>query len=201
MKSRSYISSKSVLKTMTLPVSWPPRDTIRDTEKDRWLSHTLAPEASEKNKIFNTCASCFALSTNESDEDDFDYGASLIEPTNVIHCTKQVHQPQHNHGRTDHGLKQINHGSTTDHFFTFQQLRGLQKSLRHSGTPQRMEGLKAARHRRTCSHSQSSMTSNEHQCTPTSNANTSTSARNQAGRPTQRAPVQLTLEIHQQTTI
>ena len=35
---------------------------------------------------------------------------SLIEPTNVTNCPKQLHQPQHNHGPTDHVLKQINHG-------------------------------------------------------------------------------------------
>ena len=42
--------------------------------------------------------------TNESDEDDFE--PSLIDPTNVTNCPKQVHQPQHKRG-----LKcQINHG-------------------------------------------------------------------------------------------
>ena len=35
---------------------------------------------------------------------------SLIESTNVTNGPKQVHQPQHTHGRTDHGLKRINHG-------------------------------------------------------------------------------------------
>ena len=35
---------------------------------------------------------------------------SLIEPTNVTTCPKQVHQLQHNRGWTDHGLKQIRHG-------------------------------------------------------------------------------------------
>ena len=41
---------------------------------------------------------------------------SIMEPSwtdtiNVPNCTKKVHQPQHNHGRTDHGLKcLINHG-------------------------------------------------------------------------------------------
>ena len=35
---------------------------------------------------------------------------SLIESTNVTNCPKQVHQPQHTRGRTDHGLKRINHG-------------------------------------------------------------------------------------------
>ena len=39
----------------TFPESWPPRDTLRDSEKDRWLIHTLTPEASE-NKTLNTCA-------------------------------------------------------------------------------------------------------------------------------------------------
>ena len=28
-----------------------------------------------------------------------------MEPTSVPKCPKQVHQPQHNHGRLDHGLK------------------------------------------------------------------------------------------------
>ena len=36
---------------------------------------------------------------------------SLIKPRNVTNCTKQVHQPQHNHGRLDQDLKQINHGN------------------------------------------------------------------------------------------
>ena len=35
---------------------------------------------------------------------------SLIEPTNLTNCPRQVHQPQHNHGRTDHGLQLIRHG-------------------------------------------------------------------------------------------
>ena len=35
---------------------------------------------------------------------------SLIEPTNVTKCPKQVHQLQHNRGWSDHGLKQIRHG-------------------------------------------------------------------------------------------
>ena len=35
---------------------------------------------------------------------------SLIESITVPNCPRHVHQPQHNHGRTDHGLKQINHG-------------------------------------------------------------------------------------------
>ena len=30
-----------------------------------------------------------------------------IEPTNVTNCPRLVHQPQHTHGRTDHGLKHI----------------------------------------------------------------------------------------------
>ena len=55
-------------------------------------------------------SSCYAPSSNESDQDDFDHEALLIEPTNVTNCNKLVHRPQHNHGRTDHGLKQINHG-------------------------------------------------------------------------------------------
>ena len=33
---------------------------------------------------------------------------SVVKPTNVTNCPRQVHQPQHNHGQTDHGLKQIN---------------------------------------------------------------------------------------------
>ena len=36
--------------------------------------------------------------------------STVTEPTNMTNCPKQVHQPQHNHGRTDHCLKQINHG-------------------------------------------------------------------------------------------
>ena len=44
--------------------------------------------------------SVYAPSTNEGDES-----------TNVTNCHGQVHQPQHNHGRTDHGLKKINHGN------------------------------------------------------------------------------------------
>ena len=35
---------------------------------------------------------------------------SLIESITVPNCPRHVHQPQHNHGRMDHGLKQINHG-------------------------------------------------------------------------------------------
>ena len=33
----------------------------------------------------------------------------MIEPTNVINCPREFHQPQHHHGQTDHGLKEINH--------------------------------------------------------------------------------------------
>ena len=35
---------------------------------------------------------------------------SVIKPTNMTSCSRQVHQPQNNHGQTDHGLKKINHG-------------------------------------------------------------------------------------------
>ena len=28
----------------------------------------------------------------------------------MTNCSRKVHQPPHNHGQTDHGLKQINHG-------------------------------------------------------------------------------------------
>ena len=35
---------------------------------------------------------------------------SWPDTINVSNCAKQVHQPQHNHGQTNHGLKQINHG-------------------------------------------------------------------------------------------
>ena len=34
----------------------------------------------------------------------------LLMPTNVINCLRLVHQPQRNHGQTDHGLKQTGHG-------------------------------------------------------------------------------------------
>ena len=40
---------------------------------------------------------------------------SAIEAINVPNCPKQVHQPQHNHGRMDHGLTcRINHGKVID---------------------------------------------------------------------------------------
>ena len=35
----------------------------------------------------------------------------LLIPTNVINCLRLVHQPQRNHGQTDHGLKQTGHGN------------------------------------------------------------------------------------------
>ena len=34
----------------------------------------------------------------------------LLMPTNVINCLRLVHQPQRNHGQTDHGVKQTGHG-------------------------------------------------------------------------------------------
>ena len=36
--------------------------------------------------------------------------SSVIMPNNVTHCPRHVHHPQHNHGQTERGLKQINHG-------------------------------------------------------------------------------------------
>ena len=43
---------------------------------------------------------------------------SIMEPLtdtiNMPKCSKQVHQPQHNHVRTDPGLKKINHGKVLD---------------------------------------------------------------------------------------
>ena len=41
---------------------------------------------------------------------------SLIEPTNVTNCLKQVHQPRRNRGRKGHGLKQIRHGKVFGNF-------------------------------------------------------------------------------------
>ena len=49
--------------------------------------------------------------SSETDSDDSEFGASWIETINVPNCPKQVHQPQHNHGRMDHGLQEINHGN------------------------------------------------------------------------------------------
>ena len=36
---------------------------------------------------------------------------SWIETISVPMCPKQVHQPQHNHGRADHGPRQMSHGN------------------------------------------------------------------------------------------
>ena len=112
-------------------------------EKDRWLNHTLAPDASEIKKpwIHAQSSSKFRklapknCSCRTSDNRK-DFGSvnfqihqpvfqshrhpqrearttsilepSVVKPTNVTNCPRQVHQPQHNHGQTDHGLKQIN---------------------------------------------------------------------------------------------
>ena len=43
------------MKMETLPELWPLHDISFELEKDRWLNHTLAPEASE-NKTLHICA-------------------------------------------------------------------------------------------------------------------------------------------------
>ena len=42
------------MRIRTLPELRPLLDILLDSEKERWLNHTLTPEASE-NKTFNTC--------------------------------------------------------------------------------------------------------------------------------------------------
>ena len=95
---------------------WPRHDILLDLEKDRWLNRTHAPDASERNTL-DTCAkhvedckvvtedwlvqnfelgelsdsldrSVSAASSNESDADEFDYGAF----TDRAHQRDQLHQ-------------------------------------------------------------------------------------------------------------
>ena len=42
-----FSSSKSGMKLWTSPESWPPRDTLRDMERDRRLNHTFTSSASQ----------------------------------------------------------------------------------------------------------------------------------------------------------
>ena len=56
----------------------------------------------------------YVPSTNECDEDDFDYGG-FVDRANERHHVLQTGSstpinPQHNHGRTHHGLKQVIYG-------------------------------------------------------------------------------------------
>ena len=46
-KSRSCTTFKIGMETRTLPALWPLHDLLLDSEKDRWLDHTLPPDASE----------------------------------------------------------------------------------------------------------------------------------------------------------
>ena len=53
--SRSYTSYKIGISKRNLPELWLLHDILLDSEKDRWLNHTLTPEASEI-KTSHTCA-------------------------------------------------------------------------------------------------------------------------------------------------
>ena len=137
-KSRSYISFNIGMMKRTSPELWLLHDILLDSEKDRWLKNTHAPDASECNTLSTQHIEDCKVGIEEWLMQNFglrkDFGSenyqihqlvlqshplpqreartsivepSVIKPTNVTNCPRQVHQPQHNHGQT--GLKKINH--------------------------------------------------------------------------------------------
>ena len=119
--SRSCDTNNLGMKIRTLPELSPLHDNLLDSEKDRWLNHTFASEASDTQPYIHVQRHI------EDDNVGKDFGSVnyqfyqpaatkvsrttpimellLIELANVANRPKQVHHPPHNDGRTDHGLK------------------------------------------------------------------------------------------------
>ena len=82
-------------------------------ETEDWLVHNFGPrkDFGSVNFQINQTAVVVSHHPTEVTKTTSIVDPSLIKPTNMTNCPKQDHQPQHNHGRRDHGLKQINHGN------------------------------------------------------------------------------------------
>ena len=131
------------MKTTTLPDVWPLHDILLDSEKDQWLNlHQTREKAKPRTHAHDTVE---WLVQNFELSKDFEVRrtavfmhhhprkvtrmTSIIEYSctntiNVTNCSKQVH-PQHNHGRTDHGLKQINKWQGHWQYFGWRHSRDL----------------------------------------------------------------------------
>ena len=91
------------------------RRTIQKFGVEDLIARTFAP----KTDFFHQIAVCITQTTSIMEP-------LWIETIDVPDSPKQVHQPQHNHGRTDHGLKQIYHGKVIGNIMgrTFPKLVG-----------------------------------------------------------------------------